>query len=139
MQLAALQPTEVHLVAGTINVAIIAVMVLLMRWPDRLLPMRYITGFHITGTVEHAGIFPAADIPATFSPEDLKARNEHNLEEWGKYPEDANAAFLVECCEQDAEKNKLSSNIWIFPLVQTEKPTGGSRYTQRNRDASDVE
>ena len=36
---------------------LVAVLLILARWPDRLLAQRFITGFAICGVLEHTGIY----------------------------------------------------------------------------------
>ena len=46
------QPDSVKAIAGSIHVGLIAVLVILARWPDKLLPQRFVSGFGIVGVLE---------------------------------------------------------------------------------------
>ena len=48
----------VRSVRPDINVAFIAVLILVMRWPDRMLPFRFTIGFRIAGAIEASEVFP---------------------------------------------------------------------------------
>ena len=48
------QPT-VRAVAGTLDVAFVAALVILLAWPDVALPRRYIEGFSQLGVLENSG------------------------------------------------------------------------------------
>ena len=60
--LVARQPPTVSAVAGSVHVGLIAVLVMLARWPDRALAQRFITGFGITGIMEATGAFETTQV-----------------------------------------------------------------------------
>ena len=49
-----LQAPTVRAVAGTLNVAFVAALVILLAWPDVSLPTRYIEGFSQVGLLENS-------------------------------------------------------------------------------------
>ena len=51
-QLKRWQKPAVASVAGRVNIAFVAVMVILMAWPDVALPVKFIVGFRIVGLME---------------------------------------------------------------------------------------
>ena len=77
--LARAQPGTVAAVAGDINVFMVAVLFIVMRWPDRWLPYRFITGFQVIGEVEHTGVFMPMPGAESESPESLLAGHEERL------------------------------------------------------------
>ena len=50
-----LQPPTVRAVAGDLNIAFVAALVLILAWPDTTLPERYIFGFSQIGILENSG------------------------------------------------------------------------------------
>ena len=69
--LAKWRPPTVQAVAQSIHVGLIAVLVLVLRWPDWRLPMRFITGFATTGMLERSGNYDPVDsgAPGGHAPE----------------------------------------------------------------------
>ena len=60
------QSSTVAAVAPEVNVVLMAIMIVVMRWPDWALPSRFVDGFRCVGLVEHTGIFmevPYVDPP----------------------------------------------------------------------------
>ena len=57
------QCKEVASVAGQMHVALIAVLTILMGWPDWRLAMAFIGGFHIIGRLERTGVFLPLELP----------------------------------------------------------------------------
>ncbi len=60
------QPPTVRAVAGELNIAFVAALVLLLAWPDTTLPERYLFGFSQIGILENSGTM--RDLP--LSPRD---------------------------------------------------------------------
>ena len=54
-------PPTVKRVAAKKDPAVIALITVLLRWPDRRLAMEYVTGHHIVGHIESSGIFRAQE------------------------------------------------------------------------------
>ena len=57
------QVPTVRAVAGQIHVGLVAVLVLVLEWPDWEMPARFITGFQTTGTLELSHIYDQATPP----------------------------------------------------------------------------
>ena len=55
--LARQQAPSVARIAGKVHLGLLAVMVVLMEWPDWRLPLRFIGGFRIVGVLERTNIF----------------------------------------------------------------------------------
>ena len=55
------QPPEIAGVAGKVAVAFIAVVCIIIRWPDWRLPRRFIEGFQAIGRLERTGVMPSRE------------------------------------------------------------------------------
>ena len=51
----------VRRVAGCLNLGLIAVLCVILKWPDQKLTRRFITGFQVIGKLEETGIFPPCE------------------------------------------------------------------------------
>ncbi len=54
-----MMPESVRRVAAKKNPAVIALITILLRWPDRQLAVEYVRGHHIVGHIESSGVFRA--------------------------------------------------------------------------------
>ena len=99
------QTHGVRSVAGTVHVALIAVFVYLMRWPDRWLPWRFIFGFLVIGPGEETGIFRPREVSVqTESRASLLSTHKYQLAECKLQRADQDATFLWNACLDDASK-----------------------------------
>ena len=80
--LVALMPPTVRSVAHTKRPAAIAAMTILLRWPDREQPARYVTGFQTAGSIDSSNLFralPAVGPSTAEEPDPLESL-------WGSLP-----------------------------------------------------
>jgi hypothetical protein len=100
------QCDSVRSVAGGIHVGLIAALVVLMKWPDKMLAQRFVTGFRVIGSLERSGIFPPKDDVAKTTKEDVLRDAASRMRAWGKSGPRAGveADFLVEAALKDAAK-----------------------------------
>ncbi len=57
-QLKQLQPPTVRSVAGDMNLALVAVLLIILQWPDIDLVKDYVRGFNVIGEVQASGVYP---------------------------------------------------------------------------------
>ncbi len=99
------QAPSVASVAHNINVAFVAVVCLVTRWPDWRLPSRFVSGFRIVGVLERAAVFaplPRAERQVTIS--GMIAGNISIREQVEAAHAHQDAEFLVQCCRDDQAK-----------------------------------
>ena len=83
-----LQPPTVRAVAGDLNIAFVAALVLILAWPDTSLPMRCLFGFSQLGILENSGTMrdlhlrPQDQPPQTEA--EVMARSEELIEQFLK-------------------------------------------------------
>ena len=57
-----LQPTSVRKVAGSMHLALLATLVLVMQWPDTMLVADFVRGFKVVGNIPNCGVYgPSKD------------------------------------------------------------------------------
>eukprot|EP00971_Amphidinium_carterae_P212380 4214896-Amphidinium_carterae.1 len=71
LQLRSFQPPTVQQVAGQVHIALIAVLSMMMQWPDWRLAQRFVTGFPTTGILERTGLHAEIQVQAPLHVEDL--------------------------------------------------------------------
>ena len=99
-----MQHPAVASISGSVNIVFIAILIIIMRWPDRKLPRRFVIGFNIAGRVEESGVFPKQVSGIGMSTDILLQRHEQRLREWGRQPPDKHVEFLVKCCRKDTSR-----------------------------------
>jgi len=100
------QPWHIRKVAGKVNVVMIAVLVVVMGWPDWALPLRFVTGFSLIGELEKTGIFVGADKDEMMSREELFQHSRKLLQKMRFDPdfEDHEIDFLWSSCQKEQLK-----------------------------------
>ena len=78
------QPRHVAAVAGQINIALVGVLVIIMKWPDRTLPIRFIHGFDTVGKIETSGVFRQREFGEHLPREAILAANDDRLCSWAR-------------------------------------------------------
>ena len=102
-QLRKQQPQTVKRVAGKVAVGLIAVMALLMQWPDHQLPKWFITGFQAIGDLEITNIWAPLEVtvePQEFTPEE---RREY-LRSIEARPTDEHTQFIWDSLNEEVKK-----------------------------------
>ena len=100
------QPEHVRKVASGINVVLIAVLVMVMQWPDWTLPSRFVSGFSIIGDLERTGVFRRGESPKELSRSELFAHGQklvRNLD-FEREMEAHEQTFLWESVHAEAKK-----------------------------------
>ena len=65
------QPYRVKQVSGSVHVVFLAMLVIMIMWPHRALPTRFIFGFDVMGAIEETRIFRSVHTSAELSPDEL--------------------------------------------------------------------
>ncbi len=65
------QPPTVQAVAGDMNLALVAVLVIVLQWPDNSLVNDFIAGFNVIGDIAPSGVYPLTPRSAGKEPTDL--------------------------------------------------------------------
>ena len=124
------QDPSVAAVAGQINVALIAVLVYVLRWPDTTLPRRFIEGFQVLGAMEVTGVFKPSDFGPIVEKNQLFSDHPTNLRRWNNGRRDENAAFLMQCCHDDHSKGFASG---LLSHEQLNERFGAGRWCSNPR------
>ena len=72
-KLLSFQSATVSLAAGYIDIALLATMMILIRWPDRRLALEFITGFQIVGEMIESGVLRPGGTEALKTVEEMMA------------------------------------------------------------------
>ena len=104
------QSPTVRAVAGHIHAGLIAVLVVLTRWPDRKLALRFVTGFGITGVMEDTGAFEPSEYEAPMPVHTLLGESKVLLAELDRQRASEEGQFLWDSCEEECKKG------WAAPL-----------------------
>ena len=105
--LKAFQPESVRSVAGAINVAAWAALVVILGWPDTGFPYSFIRGFQLLGALQRTGIFPPDPrFDEAVDPRRLlKGAAAFNKSLHGRTKYSKQAAFMVEAAEAEYVKD----------------------------------
>ena len=112
--LRARQPETVRAVAGRVHVGLIAVLIVLAKWPDRTLARRFISGFLISGVMESTGIYDAVEHDAPASVESLLQGSTAMLKSLDREPFSVDMEFLWKSCEKEVARG------WADPPLPRE-------------------
>ncbi len=104
-QLRSLQPPTVRAVAGDMNLALVAVLIVLLQWPDVNLVIDYVQGFNIVGEVEASGVYPVNPKQDGREPRDLLVGAREYVEDLCRtIRRTRESEFLLEECLKDEER-----------------------------------
>ena len=77
---------EMSKASGAFHIALVALFVIAMRWPDVDLPGNLLRGFKIVGTIPSSGVFKQVEVQNADDPAELLKDNERKLAEWSSKP-----------------------------------------------------
>ena len=105
-KLRAHQPPSVRAVAGTSHLALIAVFCYLIKWPDKLLARRFITGFKVVGEMEHSGVFRKQDsVPDFVDKNELLKKHDERLAFWARKQHSGDEEELLNMAVLDSNRS----------------------------------
>ena len=78
------QVATVAAAAGGVNVGFIAVLVIILNWPNRLLPRLFLTGFGVIGHLESSGVSPAGERAASSTKHDVVNEAKQRIATWSQ-------------------------------------------------------
>ncbi len=96
------QPPTVAQVAGTVHVAFIADLILLMGWPDWRLPWSFLEGFRVVGRMPETGVFHSLPVPegCEHSVEEVLAQGASVRASLHSLPRQEHEEFIWQSCEE---------------------------------------
>ncbi len=104
-QLRAAQPPTVRAVAGTMDLGLLAVLCVLLRWPDVELIRCFMDGFRVVGDIEGSGVYPRNPATEFAIPDDIMAGSAEYVDElMVSLRRPKNNEFLVEECMKDQDR-----------------------------------
>ena len=104
------QLPHVAAVAGSMNVVMIAILIMLSGWPDKHLPMRFVTGFDVLGCMESSGLFAPCEAEPVTSKRMLCEEHEDKLRGWVSRMTAEDSAVALRACRTD-ESRGLASRV----------------------------
>ncbi len=100
-----IQPSSVQAVAGDMNLALVAVLIVVLHWPDKRLVLEYVAGFNVMGEVQASGVYPVNPKQAGRVPADLLEGSQAFIDNLvGTMRRTRGSEFLVSECLKDEER-----------------------------------
>lgn len=103
-QLRQFQPPSVKRIAGNVNLGLVAVLVILMAWPDWKLPQRFVEGFQVVGELELSHVWEPQALPPPLPKPDLLAASRRLIASVEAERPQEEIAFIWDSCLKEQAK-----------------------------------
>ena len=108
---------SINSVAGHIHVGLIAALIILMKWPDRTLPLGFLQGFALIGQLETVSIWTAVDEVPDIDEATLCGTGPAVLQQYGRRHFDQDELqFLWASCQKEVANGKAGAPVTVESL-----------------------